>query len=121
MDSVEPVSSVNDMALEREKLQLERERLVLERDRLKAERDAWQAEMDMKRRAAKRMITPVNLVLAMLASLLVGALLGIGGTAMHQHSRTERMLETLGGGTNGASPGELLRDNSRPGYIVILD
>ena len=121
MDTNESGSSLNDIALEREKLQLERERLTLERDRLKAERDAWQAEMDIKRRAAKRMITPVNLVLAMLSSLLVGALLGIAGTTMHQHSRTERMLETYGGGTNGVSPGELLRDNSRPGYIVILD
>lgn len=121
MDISETTASANDIALEREKLQLERERLTLERDRLKAERDAWQSEMDIKQRAAKRMITPVNLVLAMLASLLVGALLGIGGTAMHQHSRAERMLESLGGGTNGVSPGELLRENSRPGYIVILD
>ena len=118
MDTTE--TSATDIALEREKLQLERERLTLERDRLQSERDAWRSEMDMRQRASKRMITPVNLVLAMLASMLVGALLGIGGTAIHQRSRTERMLGALGG-TNGVSPGELLRNDARTGYIVILD
>ncbi|MGI6497111.1 MAG: hypothetical protein ACOX5G_13755 [Kiritimatiellia bacterium] len=112
--------TVTDIVLEREKLQLERERLSLERDRLQSERDAWRNEMDVRQRASKRMITPVNLILAMLASLLVGALLGIGGASHHQRSRAAAWRESFGA-TNGISPGELLRDGGIPGYIVILD
>ena len=112
--------SVGDIALEREKLQLERERMALERDKLESERDAWRNEMAARQRASGRMITPVNLVLAMLASLLVGALIGIGVAELHRNSRAERVFDALGG-TNGVSPGELLRDDSRRGYIVILD
>lgn len=100
-------TSAADIALEREKLQLERERLALERDRLESERDSWRIEMEATKRASKRMITPVNLVLAMLASLLVGALIGIGVSELHRNSRAERVIEALGG-TNGVSPGELL-------------
>ena len=127
-------ASLNELALEREKIQIERERLALERERWSAEREKYQENQKLSNRAAGRLTLGIStFTLSLLCALLAGGAIGAWLVALHQQDRRDQvaasLIQALGSGTNalseveGSSP--LLRARGRPGrvggYLLFLD
>ena len=127
-------ASLNELALEREKIQIERERLALERERWSAEREKFHENQKLSNRAAGRLTLGIStFTLSLLCTLLAGGAVGAWLVALHQQDRRDQvaasLIQALGSGTTalsvvvGSSP--LLRARGRPGrvggYLLVLD
>lgn len=126
--------SMDELALEREKIQIERERLALERERWAAERDKHIETQKLTNRAAGRMSLGISTyTLSLLCALLAGGAIGAWLVALHPQSNdqvTASLIHALGSGTNDLSEAgqmsPLLRSlggrQGRPGsYLLILN
>ena len=134
-DAAPAPEALNELALEREKIQIERERLALERERWAAERETYHATQKLNDRAAGRLTIGIStFTLSLLCAVLAGGAIGAWLVAGHQQSSNrqvaESLIQALGSDTNAYSDAEsaspllraLGRRQGRPnGYLLILD
>ena len=134
-DATQAQYALNELSLEREKVQIERERLALERERWAAERETYRATQKLNDRAAGRLTIGIStFTLSLLCALLAGGAIGAWLVAGHQQSSNrqvaESLIQALGSDTNAYPDAEsaspllraLGRRQGRPnGYLLILD